>query len=160
MSRSTPSLRHSTLLTDAIRCRFRFSCECGPGATARIRTECCWLEEIVVSISAAEQIATEFGNNKTRRNTYFASSCRMARTSLCAKRIVKATSAVEKLRESPSLTSAAVPRKPQRTTIDVAIIAIATVRNPTATKFSEATVLRFQLDLPLSFVIDSGACPT
>jgi hypothetical protein len=35
-----------------------------------------------------------------------------------------------------SLTSAAVPRRPQRTSIDVAIIAIATVRNPIATKLS------------------------
>lgn len=34
------------------------------------------------------------------------------------------------------LTSEAAPRKPQRTRIDVAIIAIVTVRNPTATKLS------------------------
>ena len=35
-----------------------------------------------------------------------------------------------------SLTSAAVPRRPQRTSIDVATIAIVTVRIPTATRLS------------------------
>ena len=97
----------------------------------------------------------------------FASSCRMALTSLGVKRTVQPTFAVEQsspriaprvlcgqqahdLRPSAyrgmlnsecfqpflSLTSAAVPRRPQRTSIDIAIIAIVTVRNPIATKLS------------------------
>lgn len=45
-------------------------------------------------------------------------------------------SLVVAVRRQRLLTSVAVPRKPQRTSIDVAIIAIVTVRNPTATKLS------------------------
>ena len=45
-------------------------------------------------------------------------------------------SRVVAVRRQRLLTSVAVPRKPQRTSIDVAIIAIVTVRNPIATKLS------------------------